>query len=859
MRQAPNNNNEEPQSSNNYMSKVKTYIDNSAINIEKEKNNIYDLTLSDITNIEIDNFKGKKITLEKIHQIIFDKTIFSLIKAHKLSMEEYRFLFYCFFNKYFYKNYHERLGHINSEKFFKKFFNACISQKERGIFFNRDITVLINFYIKELFDTITNKKLKINGPKDINDLPLDNINLEQLSKTGIKYIKSLIKYILAFCNILEYSEYNGKYHIAIFETFIKIKDEIFHEYFMKQLYKIFINKGIYKHGKVFAPNIFYPIIYENNKISQHLFTTQTFSLINSILSFVPKYYKTNNNKYSPYYLLNIIVLIKIMDDLKVNEELKQIMLPKFIDVFNSYINLFIDDGSQLKVAEFILTDRANNNIIMNNLDKNELIKPFIKEMDNIYKNQNYWQYFEYLFFDLSYEIFLRHYINDKNSGKNNNLDKSDYFSEKDLNSSEYFADLIITNDKFRKEILENVQKVINKFVKSNDIFISKYFTGNIDLINEEDINIILNKKNLEELFILLDIIYRVSKRSEDQKVIKKSIIDVQNIIQQIIVKSFGEKEKFNCTIFNFLLMIDEQYLPSGKDFNLIDCNNILLGKNYAEFINSYPFYIIFLINYCTKYNYNAETFFVLLNGFMKGSCQNVFNYLDDAGKHYFHTLEFNYLNLIYFIITQILNVHLDKITDNEINNNITLHLPYCIYCKKKLENYLIHSKYLSQCIYCGEKYLYLNTNNLYEYLLKNKKELEKFVADDLYKIITDITCHIIYKYEEKKNNKNDELFLLAFGMFYKIMEEHFKFLNSVQYITGKNIPFVIDPNNRINYKEGVLESIIKNIFEDFKNKRKYPFKIIYECINNDNYDSFNSCRKTIKHEWALAKNIYEKK
>ena len=33
MRQAPNNNNEEPQSNNNYMSKVKTYIDNSAINI----------------------------------------------------------------------------------------------------------------------------------------------------------------------------------------------------------------------------------------------------------------------------------------------------------------------------------------------------------------------------------------------------------------------------------------------------------------------------------------------------------------------------------------------------------------------------------------------------------------------------------------------------------------------------------------------------------------------------------------------------------------------------------------------------------------------------------------------------------
>ena len=42
--------------------------------------------------------------------------------------------------------------------------------------------------------------------------------------------------------------------------------------------------------------------------------------------------------------------------------------------------------------------------------------------------------------------------------------------------------------------------------------------------------------------------------------------------------------------------------------------------------------------------------------------------------------------------------------------------------QKKLGNYLIHSKYLSQCIYCGEKYLYLNTNKLYEYLLKNKKK-----------------------------------------------------------------------------------------------------------------------------------------
>ena len=91
-----------------------------------------------------------------------------------------------------------------------------------------------------MFDTITNKKLKINGPKDISNLPLDNINLEQFSKTGIKYIKSLIKYILAFCNILEYSEYNGKYHIAIFETFIKNNVKTFFIDFSEGVIDIYI-------------------------------------------------------------------------------------------------------------------------------------------------------------------------------------------------------------------------------------------------------------------------------------------------------------------------------------------------------------------------------------------------------------------------------------------------------------------------------------------------------------------------------------------------------------------------------------------------------------------------------------------
>ena len=871
MRQAPNNTNEVPPSNNNYMSTVKTYIDNSSINIEKTKN-LYNKNVSQVSKLEIINFKGKTISLKKIHDIFFNKTILSLLNEQKFSIEEYRFLFYYFFKNKYYYDYHVRLQHKNSEKFFKKFFNACVSSKNKRekIFFNRDITELINFYVKELFGTIQNEenKFEINELKDIEDFPIDKLTiiLEKLPKAGVKYVKNLAKYILAFCNILEYTENNCKYHIVIFETFMKIKNEIFNQYFMKQLYKIFINKGVYKHGKAFVTNLFYPIIYENNKISQHQFSIQTFSLINSILSFVPKNFaKENNKKYSPHYFLNIIVLNKIMDDLCVDEKLKQIMLFKFTDMFNSYINLFIDDGTQLKVAELILTDSANNKIIMNHLDKKELIKRFIKDMDNIYKNQNYWQYFEYLFFDLSIDIFLEHYINDKNSVKNNNLDKSDYFSEgpsQDLNTSEFFGNINITNDAIKNEIVENSQKIINKFINSNDIFIRKYITGNKDLIEEGDINIVLNNKNLEALFILLDIIYGISKRSKEEKIIDKAIVDIKKIIGQIIIKSFNQK-KFNCTIFNFILTIDEKYIPNENEFNIINCNLILHEKNFMdEYFKSYPFYIIFIINYSTKYNYNIKNFLEIINGFMKGSSQYVFNYLDDSVNNYYnYTLEINYLNLIYFILRQILNVYLDRIRENEKDEDIIFNLPYCIYCQKKLGkgNYLIYSKYLSQCANCGEKYLYINTNNLYQYLSKNKQAIADFAKENLFKIITDITCHIIIKFEEKYNKKTDELYLLNFNLYYKIMKEHFEFLNLVQYIIGQNIPFVVDKNNIINYKEGALESKIENLFKEFENKNKYPLKIIYQCIDNNNYKSFNSCRKAIKHERALAKNKYERK
>jgi hypothetical protein len=92
------------------------------------------------------------------------------------------------------------------------------------------------------------------------------------------------------------------------------------------------------------------------------------------------------------------------------------------------------------------------------------------------------------------------------------------------------------------------------------------------------------------------------------------------------------------------------------------------------------------------------------------------------------------------------------------------------------------------------------------------------------------------------------------------MSEHFQFLNEIKLIIGKNIPFVIDPNCDINNKEGSLEEYMNIFFERYlTNQNKYPFKAIYDTIDKDNYESFNSFRKTIKHECLLAEHRYIKK
>ena len=72
----------------------------------------------------------------------------------------------------------------------------------------------------------------------------------------------------------------------------------------------------------------------------------------------------------------------------------------------------------------------------------------------------------------------------------------------------------------------------------------------------------------EELFVILDLIYYISNKFFDEDIVKKSIDDIRIIIELILTKSFEEK-KFNCTIYNFMIMIDYKYLPLQKDFDII--------------------------------------------------------------------------------------------------------------------------------------------------------------------------------------------------------------------------------------------------------------------------------------------------
>ena len=850
------------------------------------------LSSIDCVKLELIKFETINLSKDDIQAALFDKTIFALLKRQKFYSKDHRVLFSFFFKRENFRKYCMTLGHKNFLKFFKKFFNACMDNRSdtfssQKIFSVFDTGELINFYICELYKLISNDKTNINfdkienaeSIKELHDKQKGNIiNIKDLDNIDKKFMKFLVKYILAFCNILENNKYYYNHPQIIYVILSEINDEFFKAYFMKQLFKIYLHKGIYENGTSFTSFIFTLIFSEKIKSHNYNFTETQFNLMETALNFMPKYLTNDKNKEmtypngSPFYFLNVLVLIRIMNDLRVEKDEQKLFLKKIMNKFSPKINLFIDDDNQLQVAELILTDNVNDNIIRQSLNEFQIIKHYLENIE-IINRTNYSRYFEYIFYDFSMRYYLFHLYN-KNTEKNNSLFDSNsnqklhnaYLKREIYKSSQEMKkiDDFIKKEEPKKKVLsdkEIKEIILNTYNSSNDYFINKYFLTKVKKKiagerekekYEEKIGIILNNKTLEELFIILDILYFAYKFFEDK--IDESIEDIKNVIIYIMKKSY-DNLKFNCCIYNFLLCIDQKFIPSPEKFDIIKSNQSLIKDKYnVQFIKTYPIFMIFFVNYCSNNNYDIESFLEYIRAFINGYCKDVFNMID-SGKDYNSILQLNYMKIIHFIIEEIFNVYLDKNEEIIFGTNIQIFLPYCINCEKKMKNSIICGDYLSQCFYCGEKYLYVNTN-IHKYLWNNKDKVKEFTEKYIFNFMTEITFNVLNKFDKKYNNRN-QIPLFCYNLYYKLMQEHFKFMRYIQYIYRKKFP--IDDNTISIFKntEGTLEQELKEFYEKkLTQNKKYPFRNIYETIDKDNFISFNCYRKIIKHESALIRNRF---
>ena len=781
----------------NCMSTIKTYIEYSSSN-NPNNPTIFDISLSDGVKNIIHTYQEKQTSLEEIQAIYFDKTISSLLRKQKMSKKDYFYLFYVFFIKENYRSYVIQLGHKNFGKFFKKFFNSCVKS---NILNNYDIAGYIDFYLLNLYQLLTN--CYENNISNLKQKKM--INLDSLDSVDIKYMHLLVKYILGLVNILEYTKENHNYQKIIFESFSNIKDNIFHRYFMKQINKIFLNKSIYIYGNQFVQKIFVSILYKENKKSIFEFNIYGSYLFNSILHYESTYYKNNNkiknnknisnNNSSPFYFFNLNIIINIMNDNLKDYNLIQSMFLKITNFYNNKINIFVDDGNQLRIAENLLIDSLNHKLIKTYLDTFEIIKPYLKLDENNNKNA---KFFDYLFYDICIDKYFNNYYNNsyaQNNEININIEQESSlsFSSQEINNS-------FNNNNNGNTGKDIMNKIIKKFNNSEDYFIKKYFNKNNNINNYNNCENILSDLKIEELFVLLDILYNISiKFNEDKN--KNCILDIHKVIYYIILKS-SEEKSFNSLIYNFIISVEKEYIPSKDEFDIFKSVEILMKNSMEDFIKSYPLYIIFILDYFPRKKSEIKQFFNIIQAFLIGYKTNVFNLIDEnASSKYNYTLQINYLNIVYIIISEILKIHISMNKDNNNDNNnsirnkeICKYLPYCIYCKKKIKKPLVLTDCLCQCIYCGKYMLYLNTN-LHDYLkdINNKKEIKEFVDNCFYEIITGLTCNILSKFIEKYEKRN-AFSMFCYPLYYKIMKEHFKFLNIIKIIIGKNIPFVIDKN-----------------------------------------------------------------
>ena len=869
---------QEPESSNipleavnnaSCMTVLNAKIDESSFDITSLKK-FYESNKLNTAKLEMQAFEKNKGAINYIYETLFDKIILSILGKQKMMKKDHLFLFYFFFKKEYYKHF-QRLNYANTGKFLKKFFNRCIKSVGKYKFFtNEELIEFINFYMTELYSIIGKDKnvKRVQTAKDIQDLKNKQIKkLDELDLKDWKFVKNLVKYILAFCDLLEVKKSYVKYHWPIFTTFYEIRDAKFKNYFQKQLYKICLKKGIYKYGSYLLQYIFFPFLFKNHKISKYQITEGDYNLLAIILSYIPEKLiekeedkKTKYKSGSPFYLLNTTILLKIMNDLLINEKMKKFLLYKIANSFNQKINLFVDDGNKLRIAEFLLTDTTDNKKIMKNFDKMILIKPFIKNIDTLNNNKDFWQYFEYLFFYLSADIYIKEQSLPTNKAPNKqNLDLSYfYIKSQDPNNTSDFIDL--NSDILEKEKKDNKKIIISKFQKSNDRFIQRYFNHDYpESMDESDLETILAQKNIETLFLLLDISYYISIKIRDEKIIKRSVEDIKKIISLIIVKSYeNNKKTFNCTILDFILKVDLKYLPSPDYFDIIKsiCHTVLT-KDEQKFFISYPISIIYLLNFCPINNYDAQDFLLKIKQFIQGYSNEItFKKLDES---YGHTIQINYLFVVNFIFEQIIIINRGNISKEDENENTIRHLPYCPNCSKKFTNPIICSEFLSKCPYCYENCLYINTN-LYNYFKRNKCNLKEFLNETIHSI-SNITLNILKKFDEikEREKEKEKIDVYSYNLFFKLMKNQFQFLNDFQPILGKNI-LRLDEKYTIGKKVETLGELINNSFNFLEEQEdEDTLNIVFKYIQKDVFNSFDSYRKSIKHKTVLAELKYEEK
>ena len=185
-----------------------------------------------------------------------------------------------------------------------------------------------------------------------------------------------------------------------------------------------------------------------------------------------------------------------------------------------------------------------------------------------------------------YNIIFKYSNEQKKEINNTNYSYLNQSDSQSLDLNDYnFTDKNISKKKSKQNYID---LIIKKFNNTNNFIINKYFIKSND---DDNLNIddFLSNKNVEELFILLDLLYLISIKSVENNIIKNSIKDIKKIIACIIKKSFNEK-KFNCTIFDFIINIDKKYNPLSSEFCIITSNEILMKNSFVIFIETYPIY-----------------------------------------------------------------------------------------------------------------------------------------------------------------------------------------------------------------------------------------------------------------------------